>query len=217
MELLHQLIDFVLHLDKHLGEILQQYGTLTYVILFLIIFVETGLVVMPFLPGDSLLFATGALAASTGALNIWFLIILLFTAALLGDNLNYFIGNFIGPKVFSRDYRLLKKEHLLRTQKFFEKYGGKAIIIARFIPIVRTFAPFVAGVGTMVYSRFILYCITGGLAWVVGFLLVGFFFGNLPIVKQNFPLVILLIIFISVLPPVIEFIRSKYGKAQEKA
>jgi membrane-associated protein len=217
MELIHQLIDFVLHLDKHLGEILQQYGTLTYVILFLIIFVETGLVVMPFLPGDSLLFATGALAASTGALNIWFLIILLFTAALLGDNLNYFIGNFIGPKVFSRDYRLLKKEHLFRTQKFFEKYGGKAIIIARFIPIVRTFAPFVAGVGTMKYARFILFCITGGLAWVVGFLLVGYFFGNLPIVKQNFPLVILLIIFISVLPPVIEFIRSKYGKTPEKA
>ena len=216
MELLRQFVDFFIHLDSHLANILQQYGTLTYVILFAIIFVETGFVVMPFLPGDSLLFATGALAFhNPDSLNVWFLIPLLFTAAILGDNVNYFVGKTVGPRVFSRDYRFLKKEHLLKTQAFYDKHGGKAIIFARFIPIVRTFAPFVAGVGTMVYPRFIWYCIAGGLAWVTSFLLIGYFFGGLPIVKHNFTLVIFGIILVSLLPPAIEFVRSKYGRPRE--
>ena len=218
MDLLRQFLDFFLHLDRHLADILQQYGTLTYIILFTIIFVETGLVVMPFLPGDSLLFATGALAAKyPDDLNVWFLLGLLITAALLGDNLNYFIGKSLGPRVFSGNYRFLKKEYLLKTQRFYEKYGGKTIIIARFIPIVRTFAPFVAGVGTMRYSRFIGYCIVGALAWVTSFLLIGYFFGNLPFVKKNFTLVVFAIILVSLLPPVVELVRSRYGKPKENA
>ncbi|MBC7923915.1 MAG: DedA family protein [Ferruginibacter sp.] len=216
MELLRQFIDFFIHLDSHLANILQEYGTLTYVILFAIIFVETGFVVMPFLPGDSLLFATGALAAQNpDSLNIWLLIPLLFTAAILGDNVNYFVGKTVGPRVFSRDYRFLKKEYLLKTQAFYDKHGGKTIIFARFIPIVRTFAPFVAGVGTMVYPRFIWYCIAGGLVWVTSFLVIGYFVGSQPVVKEKFTLVIFGIILISLLPPVIEFLRSKYGRKRE--
>jgi membrane-associated protein len=215
MELLHQLIDLFLHLDRHLAEIMQEYGTLTYVILFTIIFVETGLVVMPFLPGDSLLFATGALAASTGKLDLFILLPLLISAALLGDNVNYFIGKTLGSKVFQRDYRFLKKAYLLRTQEFYDKHGGKTVIIARFIPIVRTFAPFVAGVGTMRYSYFITYCIVGAVAWVSSFLIIGYFFGNLPFVKQNFTIVVFGIILISIAPPILEFLRSRFGKAKE--
>ncbi|HAI74638.1 MAG TPA: DedA family protein [Microscillaceae bacterium] len=208
IELLKDFIDILLHLDKHLAEITAQYGVLMYVILFLIIFAETGLVVTPFLPGDSLLFALGALAA-TGALNLWILLGLLFVAAVLGDTVNYAVGNYIGPKVFERNYRLLKKEYLFKTQAFYEKHGGKTIIIARFIPIIRTFAPFVAGVGTMQYRRFIAYNILGGFIWVFGFTILGYFFGNIPAVKRNFTLVIFGIIFLSVLPAVIEVLRHR--------
>jgi len=216
MEPFKELIDLFLHLDKHLAEILHQYGTLTYIILFAIIFIETGLVVMPFLPGDSLLFASGALAASTGALNVWLLIGLLFIAAFLGDTVNYFIGKSIGPRVFSRDYRFLKRQYLLQTQAFYEKHGGKTIIFARFIPIIRTFAPFIAGVGTMNYSRFLLYNLVGGFFWIASFLLLGYFFGSIPIIKNNLPLVMLGIIVVSVLPPIIEVLRNKYGKKREQ-
>lgn len=208
IDLLKDFIDILLHLDKHLAEISAQYGVLMYVILFLIIFAETGLVVTPFLPGDSLLFALGALAA-TGALNLWVLLGLLFVAAVLGDTVNYAVGNYIGPKVFERDYRFLKKEYLFKTQAFYEKHGGKTIIIARFIPIIRTFAPFVAGVGTMQYRRFIVYNILGGFIWVFGFTILGYFFGNIPAVKRNFTLVIFGIIFLSVLPAIIEVLRHR--------
>lgn len=208
MELLRQFIDLFLHLDQHLNQIISDYGTWTYVILFLIIFVETGVVVMPFLPGDSLLFAAGAFAA-TGVLNVWVLLVLLFIAAFLGDTLNYLIGDYFGPKVFKRDYRFLKKEYLLKTQGFYEKHGGKTIIFARFIPIIRTFAPFVAGVGTMKYSKFLSYNIIGGLLWVVGFVVAGFVFGNIPAVKSNFSLVIFGIILISIIPPIIEIVKQK--------
>jgi membrane-associated protein len=213
MEFLSQVIDVFLHLDKYLTQIISEYGTWTYLILFLVIFVETGLVVMPFLPGDSLLFAAGALAANpANDLNVVLLIGLLFIAAFLGDTLNYTIGDYIGPKVFKRDYRFLKREYLLQTQAFYDKHGGKTIIFARFIPIIRTFAPFVAGVGTMKYSRFISYNIIGGFLWVVAFTIIGYFFGNLPIVKKNFTLVIFAIIFISILPPIIEYAKQKFLK-----
>lgn len=213
MEFLRNIIDLFLHLDKHLTDITSQYGIWTYVILFLVIFVETGVVVMPFLPGDSLLFAAGALAAKPeSGLNVVIMMVLLFIAAFLGDTLNYFIGDYIGPRVFRRDYRFIKREHLLRTQGFYEKHGGKTIIIARFIPIIRTFAPFVAGVGTMKYGRFISYNIVGAFLWVFAFTLLGYFFGNLPVVKKNFTLVIFGIILVSILPPVIEFLKHKMAK-----
>lgn len=187
MEYLSQLADLFLHLDKHLTVIISHYGTWTYVILFLVIFVETGVVIMPFLPGDSLLFAAGALAANSGStLNVMVLMAILFIAAFLGDTLNYTVGNIIGPQVFKKEYRLLKKEYLLQTQNFYLKHGGKTIIFARFIPIIRTFAPFIAGVGTMKYSRFISYNLLGGFIWVVAFTSMGYFFGNLPIVKKAF-------------------------------
>ncbi len=210
-----QIIDFVLHIDKYLGEFIQQYGTLTYVILFLVIFCETGLVVTPFLPGDSLLFAAGALAAidTTGTLNVFFLFALLAFAAVIGDTVNYMIGAKFGTKLFDYNIPLLKKEHLDRTYEFYEKYGGKTIILARFVPIVRTFAPFVAGVGSMNYSRFITFNIIGGVAWVAIFLFLGYVFGNVPFVKQNFEIVTLAIVLISVLPMVFEYIRSRRAKS----
>ncbi|AKQ44496.1 hypothetical protein TH63_00785 [Rufibacter radiotolerans] len=214
MELLRQFIDLFLHLDQHLSQIISDYGTWTYVILFLIIFVETGVVVMPFLPGDSLLFAAGAFAA-TGVLNVWWLVLLLFIAAFLGDTLNYLIGDYFGPKVFKRDYRFLKREYLYKTQAFYEKHGGKTIIFARFIPIIRTFAPFVAGVGTMKYSKFLSYNVIGGFLWVAGFVLAGFVFGNIPAVKKNFTLVIFGIILISIIPPVIELVKHKFSPKQQ--
>ncbi|KAA3436164.1 DedA family protein [Rufibacter hautae] len=214
MELLRQFIDLFLHLDQHLSQIISDYGTWTYAILFLIIFVETGVVVMPFLPGDSLLFAAGAFAA-TGVLNIWVLLVLLFVAAFLGDTLNYLIGDYFGPKVFKRDYRFLKREYLLKTQAFYEKHGGKTIIFARFIPIIRTFAPFVAGVGTMKYSKFLSYNIIGGFLWVVGFTVAGFVFGNIPAVKKNFSFVIFGIILISIIPPIIEIVKQKMSPRQQ--
>ncbi|MBM4256521.1 MAG: DedA family protein [Deltaproteobacteria bacterium] len=209
MELIKEFIDLFLHLDTHLQAVIQNYGTWTYVILFLIIFCETGLVVTPILPGDSLLFAAGAFAA-TGSLDLTWLLVLLTVAAILGDAVNYAIGHFIGPKAFSQpDSRFLKKEYLDRTHQFYEKYGGKTIIIARFVPIVRTFAPFVAGVGSMTYAKFASYNVLGGILWVGVCVLAGYAFGNIPVVKENFTLVILGIIFVSILPGIIEFLRSR--------
>lgn len=207
-------IDIVLHLDKHLDSIIRSYGIWTYLILVAIIFCETGLVVTPILPGDSLLFAVGTFAA-LGSLDLTLLIISLSVAAILGDTVNYWIGHLIGPKVFHKaGSRFLNKQHLQKTHEFYEKYGGKTIIIARFIPIIRTFAPFVAGIGSMTYSRFIAYNIVGGVGWIAILVLAGYFFGNIPIVRKNFSLVILAIIIISILPGVIEFIRQKYGKRE---
>ncbi len=210
MELIQQLLDFILHIDKHLIEIVQDYQTWTYLILFLIIFAETGFVVTPFLPGDSLLFAAGAIIAKPeSGLNIFLMCALLIVAAVLGDLVNYHIGNYIGPKAFSGKYKWLKAEYLEKTQQFYVKHGGKTIIYARFIPIVRTFAPFVAGIGTMSYSRFASYNIVGGVLWVVSFLFIGYFFGGLPVIKDNFTYVIFGIIILSILPPIIELIREK--------
>ena len=211
MELIEGFIDILLHLDKHLDLVIRNYGFWTYGIFFLIIFLETGLVVTPFLPGDSLLFAAGAFAA-LGSLDAKWLIVLLSIAAIGGDTLNYWIGYIVGPKVFSKEKsRFLNKDYLYRTHQFYERYGGKTIILARFIPIIRTFAPFVAGIGSMTYGRFIAYNIVGGIAWVAIFVLGGYFFGNIPSVKQNFSLVIAAIIFISILPGIIEFLRHRKG------
>jgi len=209
MELLSQFVDLFLHLDDHLKTVIQDYGTWTYVILFLIIFCETGLVVTPFLPGDSLLFAAGTFAA-IGDLNMAFLFLLLSIAAILGDALNYWIGFFAGPQVFRKtDSRFFKKAYLDKTQGFYEKYGGKTIILARFVPIVRTFAPFVAGIGRMKYRTFFLYNVIGALLWVGLCAGAGYIFGNIPIVKDNFEIAILGVIFISVLPMMIEFIKHR--------
>jgi membrane-associated protein len=220
IDLIKKLIDFILHIDRHLVEIVRDYGTWTYVILFAIIFAETGLVVTPFLPGDSLLFAAGALCAKpeTG-LNVHLMAGLLFVAAVIGDTLNYWIGAKIGPAVFKReDSFFLRKKHLERAHAFFEKYGGRAIILARFVPIVRTFVPFVAGVGAMNYSRFIAYNVIGGFIWIYAFIYLGFFFGNLPFVQKNFKLVILAIIILSVLPIVWEMWRAwRESKAEKKS
>ncbi|NNG82695.1 MULTISPECIES: DedA family protein [Acinetobacter Taxon 24D] len=207
-----ELLDFILHVDDHLLEFITNYGVWIYAILFLIIFVETGLVVMPFLPGDSLLFAAGALAASTGAMDPFILMILLFTAAVLGDTLNYHIGKFIGPRVFETESRFINKQHLNYTQKFFEKHGGKTIIFARFVPFARTFAPFVAGAGSMNYKFFLSFNAIGGFLWIGSFITLGYLFGNMPIVKDNFTHLIFGIIIISVLPGIIGFIRQKLKK-----
>ena len=208
MEIILYLIDFVLHLDEQLATIIAQYGTWTYALLFLIIFLETGFVVTPFLPGDSLLFAAGSFAG-LGSLNPWVLFGLLGVAAIVGDTVNYWIGNAVGERAFSGNIRWLKKEHLDRTHEFYEKHGGKTIILARFIPIIRTFAPFVAGVGSMTYGRFITYNIVGGISWVAIFTFMGYFFGTLPFVQKNFELVILAIIFISVIPAVLEYFKAR--------
>ncbi len=205
-----EIINYFLHLNDHLDKIVQNYGTLTYVILFLIIFVETGVVIMPFLPGDSLLIAVGALSASSNGLNIFAIWILLLVAAILGDTLNYWIGKWVGPKIFEKEYRFIKKAYLEKTQQYYEKHGEKTIIIARFIPIIRTFAPFVAGIGTMNYGRFISYNIIGGFIWITAFLFLGYFFGNIPLVKNNFSLVILGIIGLSILPLIYEFLKHKF-------
>jgi membrane-associated protein len=209
MELIEFLFEILLHLDKHLDLVIRNYGIWTYAILFLIIFLETGLVVTPFLPGDSLLFAVGTFAA-LGSLDARWLVISMSIAAIAGDTMNYWIGYMVGPKVFNKEKsRFLNKEHLYRTHRFYEKYGGKTIILARFIPIIRTFAPFVAGIGSMTYRRFILYNISGGIAWVVIFVLGGYLFGNIPVVKQNFSMVIFAIIILSILPGIIEFLRHR--------
>ncbi len=211
MELLQSLIDLFLHLDTHLGEIITNYGTWTYAILFTIIFCETGLVVAPFLPGDSLLFAAGALAAATGAMEPLTLVILLGIAAILGDTVNYSIGKIFGNKVLQK-FTFIKREHIEYTERFYAKHGGKTIIFARFAPIVRTFAPFVAGIGAMNYGRFVLFNVVGGIAWVTSFIYIGYFFGNIPVVKRNFTLIIVAIVIISVLPAVLEFVRQRFGK-----
>jgi membrane-associated protein len=205
MELIKQIIDLFLHLDKYMGTVIAQYGWMTYLLLYLIVFLETGLVVTPFLPGDSLLFAAGTFAAR-GYLELSWLIILLSIAAIIGDTVNYWIGHYMGPRVFGR---FLNQEHLVRTEQFYEKYGAKTIIIARFVPIVRTFAPFVAGIGKMNYGRFISYNVIGGIAWVLICVLAGYFFGNIPMVQKNFTFVILAIIFISILPGIIEVWRQR--------
>jgi membrane-associated protein len=217
MEFLSKTVDVFLHLDTYVNQLAVQYGIWMYAILWLIIFCETGLVVTPFLPGDSLLFAVGALASGEDArLDIILLVILLTIAAVLGDAVNYAIGHYFGPRVFRfKGSRFFNKEHLMRTQHFYEKYGGKTIILARFIPIVRTFAPFVAGIGSMTYPKFAIYNLMGGTVWVLAFLLAGYWFGSTPIVKTQFHLVILAIIFISVLPMVFEFYRARRLRAAQ--
>ena len=213
MELFQHLVEIALHLDRHLVALVSDYGAWTYAILFVIIFCETGLVVTPFLPGDSLLFAVGTVAA-TGALDPLWLCALLAVAAILGDTVNYAAGHWVGPVVFHReDSRLLNRQHLERTHRFYEKYGGKTIIIARFIPIIRTFAPFVAGIGRMSYARFLIYNVAGGILWITAFVYAGFFFGNIPLVKENFSLAILAIIVVSILPGVIEYWRHRSAPA----
>ncbi|EIQ01900.1 putative membrane-associated protein [Opitutaceae bacterium TAV1] len=215
-DLAKKLIDFILHIDAHLKEIVANYGLWTYGVLFLIVFAETGFVVTPFLPGDSLLFAAGALSAPADSqLNVHLVALLLWFAAVLGDTVNYWIGNRIGPAVFRRDDSLfLRKKHLERAHAFFEKYGGRAIILARFVPIVRTFVPFVAGAGSMTYRRFFAYNVIGGFAWIYGFTYAGYFFGTLPFVEKNFKIVIVAIIILSVVPIVWEFWRAWREKRQ---
>jgi membrane-associated protein len=207
MDFLKNFIDIILHLDKHLAELAANYGTWMYGILFLIIFCETGLVITPFLPGDSLLFATGALCAIS-ELNVIYMFVLLSIAAILGDTVNYWIGKNLGLKAFANS-RFINQAHLEKTHKFYEKHGGKTIILARFLPLIRTFAPFVAGVGQMDYKKFIMYNVVGGISWIGIFLALGYFFGNLPIVKKYFTLVIVAIILISLIPPVWEYIKHR--------
>jgi membrane-associated protein len=217
MDALLHLIDVFLHLDVHLGEWAAALGPWLYVVLFLIVFCETGLVVTPFLPGDSLLFAAGALCAIEGSpLSVYALAVLLVTAAVAGDAVNYSVGRYLGPAVFTSDTsRFLNKKHLLRTQEFYERHGGKTILLARFVPIVRTFAPFVAGIGQMRYAYFATYNVTGALAWVLSFLFAGYWFGQLPAIKRNFHLVIVAIIVISILPMVFEYVRARRAGTAE--
>jgi membrane-associated protein len=213
MELLQHLLDIFLHIDKHLANIISEYGAMTYAILFVVIFVETGFVVMPFLPGDSLLFAAGAFVAMD-ALNLYVLLGLLSVAAIVGDTVNYLIGRYLGQRAYSISW--INHKHLDKAQAFYEKYGGKTIVLARFVPIIRTFAPFVAGIGRMPYSYFITYNMLGGVAWVLICVVSGYFFGNIPVVKKNFELVILAIILISILPIMIEFFKSQKQENTQK-
>ena len=213
MDFIYKLVDFILHIEVHLDQLIQTYHGYTYFILFMIIFCETGLVVMPFLPGDSLLFAIGAFSAR-GAFDFWTISLSLLIAAIVGDSINYNIGKYLGPKVFdSQSSKLFNKDQLIKAQHFYEKYGAKTIIIARFIPIVRTFAPFVAGVGEMSYRHFMFYNVIGAVLWIFSFIPLGYFFGNLPSVKENFKLVMVAIIILSVLPAIIEFWRERKKKA----
>jgi membrane-associated protein len=214
MDFVLYLVDFILHVDVHLGELIRDYGALTYGILFLIIFCETGLVVLPLLPGDSLLFAAGAFGAK-GDLDPHLLFLLLAVAAFLGDSLNYFIGKKIGVKAYTMNSRFIKKEYLEKTHKFFEKHGGKTIIFARFFPIIRTFAPFVAGIGEMEYKKFITYNAVGGMLWVALFVYMGYFFGNLPFVKENFTIVLVAIIVISIAPALIGVVKKLFNRKPE--
>lgn len=219
MEALQTLIDFVLHIDEHLTTIVQNYGGWTYGILFLIIFCETGLVVTPILPGDSLLFAAGAVVATANsqpgapALNIFLLWLLLMAAAVVGDSVNYQIGRWLGLRVFKDDARVLKTEYLRRTEAFYAKHGGKTIILARFIPIVRTYAPFVAGASRMDYPRFLSFNIIGGVAWITLFLFAGYFFGNIPFIQRNFEYVVIVIVLVSVVPVVLEWLKHRRERA----
>ena len=210
LEIIRTLIDFILHIDDHLVELVSTYGTETYLFLFLIIFVETGVVIMPFLPGDSLIFAGAALSAN-GSLNIFILFFVVFFAAVIGDTVNYHIGKAFGNKLLNWNNRFIKKEYIEKTSHFFERHGGKSIIIARFVPIIRTFAPFVAGIGKMHYLKFLSYNVIGAALWVLLFCIAGFFFGNIPFVKDNFSIVIIAIILISLLPAVIGAIKAKIG------
>jgi membrane-associated protein len=214
MDLINKLVEMFLHLDIYLGQIIQQYGELTYILLFGVIFAETGLVVTPFLPGDSLIFAAGTFAAR-GWLSPIILFITLTAAAILGDTVNYWIGHAVGSRAFTGEVKWIKKEYMERTHAFFEKYGGKTIVLARFVPIVRTFAPFVAGVGEMTYKHFITYNILGGILWVSIFLGLGYFFGNIPFVEKNFELVIIAIILISVVPAIYEIVKARFEKKTE--
>ena len=211
MDLLRSVLDLFLHLDQHLSRIIADYGVWTHLILFLIVFAETGLVVTPFLPGDSLLFAAGTFAA-LGSLDLWLLIVLLIAAAILGDTVNYWVGAWIGPRAFSGNVKFLRKDYLDRTHAFYEKHGGKTVILARFVPIIRTFAPFVAGVGAMSYPKFITYNVVGAVLWVGLFVPAGYFFGNIPAVRKNFTLVILAIIALSVLPIAVEALRARRSR-----
>jgi len=208
MDSIKHIIDLFLHVDKHLLDLVQTYGVWAYGILFAVVFMETGLVVTPFLPGDSLLFAAGALAGA-GALEIRILVPLLIAAAVIGDNLNYLIGRHVGPRVFHERSRFFKQEYLFRTRDFFAKHGGKTLVLARFVPIIRTFAPFVAGIGRMRYPRFLAFSIAGGTFWVCLFALLGYFFGGLPVVKENFSIAVLAIIALSLTPMVVEVIKAR--------
>lgn len=215
--MLDTLVEFILHLDRHIDAVVVQYGTWAYALLFAVIFAETGLVLTPFLPGDSLLFTVGALAAR-GSLSVSGLILLLAAAAIAGDTVNYWIGAAVGPRIFRAERsRWLNRKHLDRTHQFYEKYGSLTIVLARFVPIVRTFAPFVAGLGRMTYWRFLIYNVVGGIVWVVLFVLGGYFFGNLPVVRDNFTLVILAIIVISLVPPLVEFVRHRRQLSRQRA
>lgn len=214
-DLMGQIIDFILHIDVYLSDIIAQYGAWTLAILASIIFVETGVVVMPFLPGDSLIFAAGTFAAR-GALNPWAVFVVLSLAAIAGDTVNYWIGHRVGSKAYSGEVRWIKKDHMERTHAFFEKYGGKAIFLARFVPIVRTFAPFVAGVSQMPYGYFFRWNVIGGITWVAIFTLLGYFFGNIPFVQQNFELVIVAIVIISVIPAIVEFLKARRDLREPK-
>jgi len=214
MEIITFLIDLFLHLDEHLASVIAQYGGWTYGILFAVIFVETGLVIMPILPGDSLLFAAGTFAALPGGLNIWYLVILLIVAAILGDTVNYSIGHYLGERAYN--IKWIKKEYFEKTHAFFEKHGGKAIFLARFVPIVRTFAPFVAGIGKMTYSYFVTYNFIGGIVWVVLFTFAGYFFGNIPFMKENFEYVIIAIILLSLLPMMYEAWKARREEKQTR-
>jgi len=209
MNIITFLIDFVLHIDKHLAAFTASYGMLTYFILFVVIFCETGLVVTPFLPGDSLIFAAAALAATAGTLNIWLLCVIFVAAAVIGNIVNYFIGRALGDKIYEKDFRFIKRSSIDRTKKFFDRHGGKTIIITRFMPIIRTFAPFVAGIGKMKYAKFLLYNLLGGLCWVALFAVLGYFFGGLPFVKDHFSVIIIAIIVISLVPAVVMKLMPK--------
>lgn len=207
-----ELVNIILHLDQHLLQWIAMFGPWFYLLMFLIIFCETGLVVTPFLPGDSLLFALGALSALENGLDVWILLISLTVAGILGDTVNYHIGKYLGPKVFDQDSRFFKRQYLLQTQAFYDRWGSFTIVAARFAPIARTFAPFVAGIGSMNYKRFITYNICGAIAWVFTFILAGHFFGNLPVVKRNFHIVIFGVIFVSILPMLVPWIKSRFNK-----
>lgn len=215
MGMLTGIINFILHIDTHLGEIIAQYGTLSYIILFIILFAETGFVFTPFLPGDSLLFAAGAFAA-IGSFHVGVLALILWLAAFLGDTANYWIGHFFGQKLIDNPKIPINQSHIDKTQAFYHKHGGKTIFLARFIPIIRTFAPFVAGIGNMKYSRFLYYNVFGGFVWVFTFTFLGYFFGNIPVVKDHFSFIILGIIFVSVIPMLVEFIKHKLNHAGKK-
>lgn len=214
MEFITDFIDIFVNLDVHLSAIIESYGTWTYLILFLIIFAETGLVIAPILPGDSLLFAAATFAAN-GTLNPLFLYVGFMAAAIIGDSVNYSIGHYIGPRVFKDDVRFLKREFLEQTERFYDDYGGKAIILARYVPIMRTFVPFVAGVSSMPYNKFLIYNVTGGVLWVGIFVTLGFFFGNIPAVQENFTLAIMAVIFLSLLPAFYEFVRARQRKKKQ--